>query len=530
MLLDAIGAIPVHLGAGIWGTLAVALFGRTEIGGTNLDRLSQLGVQILGISVCGLLSFGGVYLTLSFLKRFVALRVSPQEERDGLNVSEHGASTEMLDLYHVMELQAKSGDLNLRVPVEPFTEVGQIASRYNCVMDSLEQSNGELTNMKQALDQTMIVAFTDTAGRITYANDRFCEISQYPREELIGQDHRILNSGYHSREFMHTLWKTIREGRVWHGQIRNKAKDGSFYWVQTVIVPILDRNDKPWQFIAIRYDITEIIQAQQLKEEHLNLKDAMKSMEKVMGVVCHELRTPLAALRATTEYLLAFGATEMDKCDTFLKSINGEVVRMAEMVNNMLEAARLNSGKVKWNWGTICLQTACDSAFEIVRPLVDPTKIDLGVEIHPPESSMQGDTEALQRLLINLISNSAKHTTDGSIRVIVREQHENGERWVELKVIDTGDGIPDNVLDKLGKAFVLNAGCVGSDYVKGTGLGLAICTGIVAAHGGTVQVESEIGTGSTFTVRMPADLSGPIESGEAVEIDVNKEKTPQSDA
>jgi PAS domain S-box-containing protein len=208
---------------------------------------------------------------------------------------------------------------------------------------------GNLEDIKTALDESSIVAVTDAKGAITYANDKFCEISKYSREELIGQTHRIINSGFHPKKFFHNLWKTIVSGQTWRGEIKNRAKDGSFYWVLTTIVPICDAKGKPVQYVAIRHDIT----SQKLMEEKFfrneQLLSGILDSISVHVAVLDRNATIISVNKAWTDFTLAnggekylaktgVGANYFDVC---CKAVNApEAIEAAKGIKDVLSGQK----------------------------------------------------------------------------------------------------------------------------------------------------------------------------------------------
>lgn len=158
------------------------------------------------------------------------------------------------------------------------TKVGIANKPFRKTEESLQKSLREVSDYKYALNESSIVAITDQKGIIKYANENFCKISKYSAEELIGRDHRILNSGYHPKSHFKNLWTTIAKGKIWKGEFCNKAKDGSIYWVDAIIVPFLNKEGKPYQYLAIRRDITERKQAEKdLAEKEFFLRESQRA-------------------------------------------------------------------------------------------------------------------------------------------------------------------------------------------------------------------------------------------------------------
>ncbi|MFA7237317.1 MAG: HAMP domain-containing sensor histidine kinase [Phycisphaeraceae bacterium] len=307
--------------------------------------------------------------------------------------------------------------------------------------------------------------------------------------------------------------KAIRIRGRYRLEYRIVRHDGQVRWVWEQGQPVFDEDGRLTTLEGFISDITDRKRAEQLSQQRNSFEQSRRAMEQSLGVVGHELRTPLASLRAISEYLLDEDEpNNPQQSQQLLRGLNDQVIRMTDMVNNMLEAARLNSGSAAWRWSAVNVGRVARDAMEVIRPLVDERHVQLDVQVHRKPLMMSGDADALRRLLLNLLSNAARFTRAGKITVTATEVETDGRRWIRLQVMDTGNGIPAEKVAKLGMAFALNDGSVQEASPGGTGLGLAICKQIAAAHGGGITMRSVTGgsnTGTVFTIQMPADLEEP---------------------
>jgi PAS domain S-box-containing protein len=371
--------------------------------------------------------------------------------------------------------------------------------------DALERSLKELADIKFALDQSTIVAITDQRGIIHYVNDEFCRISKYARDELIGQDHRIINSGYHPKEFIRELWTTIAAGQVWKGELRNRAKDGTIYWVDTTIVPFLNAEGKPYQYVAIRHDITLRKQAEEevlRQAAELQRASQLSFVGELAAGLAHEIKNPLAGIQGAVDILIR----RRDKNDPELEALEGmrhEVERIDGTVRALLARARPRMAAVKPTSLTDVVARAVTLARGQLASRTDgkhPVRIELETDQEP--ITIPIDAAQIEDAVLNLIINAIEASDDGgqvNIRVgrLRTDRLGSVEDEAIIEISDNGRGISKEDLSHIFNPFFTTRS-------EGTGLGLPAVRRICRAHGGRVEVTSMPGKGSTFTIYLPA--------------------------
>ena len=369
--------------------------------------------------------------------------------------------------------------------------------------DALERSLKELADIKFALDQSTIVAFTDQRGIITFVNDQFCRISKYTRDELLGQDHRIINSGFHPKEFIRDLWTTIASGRVWKGELRNRAKDDSIYWVDTTIIPFLSEDGKPYQYVAIRHDITQLKQAEEkILQQAAELQRAaqLSLIGEMAAGLAHEVKNPLAGIQGTVDILIRRRAANDPEREA-LEGVRHEVQRIDATVRALLDRARPRSLTPTRTSLTEVTQRAVDLARAQVigKPAFDKARI----KFEPPADDVVLIVDALQieDAVLNLVINATEAIEiDGHVVVSIRVAEDTTDEELAdeavIEITDDGRGIDEEDLKKIfNPFFTMTKG--------GTGLGLPAVRRIARLHGGRVEVKSVPGEGSTFTLHLP---------------------------
>ncbi|MBP0017035.1 MAG: CBS domain-containing protein [Cyanobacteria bacterium SBLK] len=368
---------------------------------------------------------------------------------------------------------------------------------------ALQQSLQTLSNIKYALDRFAIIAITDPQGTIIEVNDKFCEISGYEREELLGQTHKIVNSGYHPQEFFAWMWETIQTGRVWRGEIQNRAKSGREYWVNTTIVPFFNEDGELFQYLAIRTDITEQKKSAEAISQLLQQEKELNELKsRFITTASHEFRTPLALISSSTGILQDYGDRLAGvKKAKHLGRIQGAVKQMTQLLEDVLTVDLVAEDRLLFQPASVNLIEFCGRLQEEFARSHPQRQIDWQIE--PPEPSnrtIQADAKLLHQIFSNLLSNALKYSPDDRPVECCLTYH---AATVVFVVRDRGIGIPAADRERLFESFH-RADNVGT--IQGTGLGLAIVKKCVDLHGGTIGIESRENSGTAVTVELPITL------------------------
>jgi PAS domain S-box-containing protein len=358
---------------------------------------------------------------------------------------------------------------------------------------------------ERAIDENIISSITDTRGVILSVNPKFCETSKYSTDELVGQNHRIVNSGYHPKAFFATMWRTIAAGHVWHAEIRNQAKDGSYYWVDTVIVPIKNNDDQITHYLSLRTLITARKNQERRKDEqHRTLEESFSDLEKLdqakdafIATLSHELRTPLTSILGWSRVLQA-GGNDEETVATAIESIEQSAKAQSRLIEDLLDVSRIILHKLEIEHQPLNLTDILQRAADMMRPVAQAKGLELILDLPAGPVVIDGDSARLQQVILNFLTNAIKFTPAGG-RVTLDVKH--FERHVEISVSDTGQGISAALLPHLFQRYQQGKGSVSKG---GLGLGLAIAKHVVEAHGGTIEALSEgENHGATLVARLP---------------------------
>jgi PAS domain S-box-containing protein len=368
---------------------------------------------------------------------------------------------------------------------------------------SLRREKEKIGAYKKSLDQVAITALTDSKGTILDVNKNFELISEYTRSELIGQNHRIINSSHHPKDFFESMWKKIKSGEVWRGEIKNKSKSGRTYWVETAIAPLKNSEGEINKYMAIRFDITNRKEQEETilrQQEQIVAQAKLSSLGEMAGGIAHEINNPLAVISSTMKTIRKMITKNMIGTDDFneaLDDIDDTVVRITKIVSGLRNVSRDTNDD---SFDTCKISDVINDVLPLCSEKLKNHEVDLEVNMSKKmeEVDIHVMRVPLSQVLLNLITNAYDEITykDYKHKWIRIEVISEGNEFT-LKIIDSGNGIPIDIQEKMFQPFFTT-----KDVGKGTGLGLSLSHSIIKRHGGDFYIDNEY-PNTCFVIKLP---------------------------
>lgn len=358
----------------------------------------------------------------------------------------------------------------------------------------------QLKNHKYATDQSCIVAATDWDGIITYVNDKFCEVSGYSREELIGKDHSIINSKYHPASFFRDMWNTIKAGKVWQGDIRNITKEGKYYWVSTTIVPFKGSDGKIFQFLSIRHEITDLKMAQQLileQQSRLAVASKFAALGEMAANLTHEINNPLAAILGRCEMLIQ----QLQKSEINQKSIMSGIEaieftsrRIEKIIRSMKSFSMAGDGDP---FESVNLNKLITETIDFIQQRFKDYGITLTVLPIDMNLTIECRSTEISQVLLNLLNNSFDAIVRNKDKWVEIAAELHDPNYVKITVADSGLGISEDLVNRIFDPFFST-----KEKKYGTGLGLSISKGLIDRHHGSIEIDVS-SQNTCFVIHLP---------------------------
>ena len=364
----------------------------------------------------------------------------------------------------------------------------------------LNSSNNNLQQFVNALNNSAIVSKTDVDGNITNVNRKFCEITGFSEEELIGQTHRVIKDPELENDFFKNIWDTISSKQIYHGTFRNIKKNGEPFWVDATISPLLNRKGEIQEYIAIRFEVTEIVNAKNRAEE------AKKIKEQFLSNMSHEIRTPLTAILGFANILKDTIVDEESL--KYINVIDSSSHSLLHIINDILDISKIENNKLLIDKHEFNPLLEFNKVVDIFEMQANQKNIDLSlVQDSSIPECLLGDLLRIKQILFNLLSNALKFTDDGK-KITLNVSYDSTSSSLGVSVTDEGIGLSKNAQNKIFSPFEQADNSTTRKY-GGTGLGLSISIKLAKLMQGDISLNSVEGVGSTFSLSLPLQMCEP---------------------